>query len=274
MVYVWLGLCASGVAAAAISSASEEQKDLLLFAGLSLVIGVAGYATFLHAINLRTQVWYYLPVMAPAALCLETLFAPVRRQAPFRLALLVLAIAAIVTSAPKTWQSVHERATNVDLVASELAMEADKSDLIVVIPWFMGVGFYHAYHGRTPWMSLPPLEDLSIHRYDLLKLEMTTADPIEPIRKAVARTLSSGKSVWIVGYIASPPRGQFPPTVARALNAPTGWTSDFYYQAWVLQLGSYIALHANAASPVYIQSPNPVSPLEDLPVHLVVGWRP
>jgi len=121
---------------------------------------------------------------------------------------------------------------------------------------------------------LPPLEDLSIHRYDLLKLEITRADPIEPVRKAVTRTLSSGKSVWIVGYIASPPQGQSPPTIAPAPNAPTGWSSEPYSRVWALQLGAFIRLHANAASPVYIQSPNPVSRLEDLPVHVVVGWRP
>jgi len=279
MVYIWCGLCVIGVGVGVVftrasAPGTRKQKDLIAFAGLSLILAGAGFAAFIHSIDLPTQTWYYLPVMAPCAVCLDILFSPVIRKPAFNLALAALAVFVVIATASQVWEDVRVRATNIDLVASALTGKAGRNDLIILSPWFMGVGFHRAYHGETPWMSLPPLDDLSIHRFDLVKSAMATDDPMQPLLQAVGRTLSSGNRVWIIGWFATPAAGQAPPPLPRAPNGPMGWNFVDYNNAWILQLGSYVRAHSSSASSVSVQSPNPVNPLENLPLLRVSGWRP
>jgi hypothetical protein len=282
MVPVWGGLSVAAILSAiaftptssAASAETENQRDLLIFSMSSFVAVIAGFLILIRVLNLQSQPWYYLPVMAPCAVCLEVLLAPALRNRSVKSAFEFLMILVIIWVAPGVWSDVQVRATNVDLVAARIAGEAARDDLIVVSPWSMGISFHRAYHGQTPWMGLPPLEDLTIHRYDLLKATMAMDDPMQPLLQAVSKTLSSGNRLWVVGYIAAPPKGQAPPSIARAPYSPAGWDNDPYVAIWTLQLGSFITSHASSAYLVPIPAPYPVSPLENLRVFVVSGWRP
>src|SRR2546427_131604 len=99
------------------------------------------------------------------------------------------------------------RQTNVDLIAQYVHTAAQPGDLILVNPWYVGITFNRYYRGPVPWMTLPPMEDLTVHRYDLLKLRMTSAEPLAPLYGAIQGALESRHRVWLVGGLLFPPAG-------------------------------------------------------------------
>jgi len=279
MLPLWCGLCVLGLLAAVIfarpaSAAPADGKDVLVFSAIALAAAVPVFLAFIRAMNLPTQVWYFLPLMAPCAACLDALFAPLLRTRIGRLAAPVAAIAVVILLTPRTWASLQLRATNVDLVASAITDQASPHDLIVVSPWYMGVSFARHYSAAARWTTLPPLEDHSIHRYDLLKLSMQLEDPIAPVLQAARDTLAAGNRLWYVGVLVAPPAGSAPPVLPPAPHGPQGWFSPPYNDAWMLRFGAFLAAHAGSVSAVPVEAPNPVSPLENVPLVVFSGWRP
>ena len=74
----------------------EHIRGLILFAGTSLVLGAAGYASFLKLAELPTHPWHYVPLMAFSAVCLDTIFLAAWRWA--RPAAMILAALTISTT--------------------------------------------------------------------------------------------------------------------------------------------------------------------------------
>ena len=72
---------------------------------------------------------------------------------------------------------------------------------MIVHPWYCGVTFKRYYKAAAPWTTLPPLEDYTLQRVDLLKAKMQTKDPIAPVIDRITSTLQSGNRVWLVGSI-------------------------------------------------------------------------
>jgi hypothetical protein len=84
-----------------------------------------------------------------------------------RLVRLALPIATLLVMPFALWNSIAQRATNMDLVVAKLQQDAGVRDLILVNPWWTGISFQWHYHGYTPWVTIPPIADLRFHRYDL-----------------------------------------------------------------------------------------------------------
>jgi hypothetical protein len=166
------------------------------------------------------------------------------------------------------------RQTNMDLVAATLQPLADERDLIVVSPWFYAVAFQRFYNGPTPWTTLPPLADYRIHRYDLVKKQMSTASAITPVLARMAEALSSGRRVWVVGSVSFAPAGVLPPETPPAPHPEWGWSESQYSAAWLLQAGMFIQQHATRLEQIRVPAPSPVNDYENLPlIILVQGWR-
>src|SRR5438552_3199481 len=157
----------------------EHVRGLILFAGTSLVLGAAGYAFFLKLADFPTQPWYYVPLMAFSAVCLDTIFLAAWRWA--RPAAMILAAVTIATAFVFELPSVICRQTNVDFIAAELSTQAAPNDYVIVHPWHCGVAFQRYYKGAASWTTLPPLEEHGVHRVDLLMAKMQTKDPIAPV---------------------------------------------------------------------------------------------
>src|SRR5438094_9761307 len=159
--WVWVALWISALAATIIvlfwrrNSLPDRVRGLILFAGTSLVLGTAGFAFFLKLSDLPTQPWYYVPLMAFSAVCLDAVFFAAWRWA--RPAAMILAVVTISTAFLFELPSVICRQTNVDFIATQLSNQAAPNDYVIVHPWQRGVTFQRYYKGAAPWTTLPPL---------------------------------------------------------------------------------------------------------------------
>lgn len=276
--WLWVGLIAvcAGIAAAAGRTRSRDRAasakpELPLFSVAAVAAATVTFLAALTATRLPTQVWYYAPLMAAAAPMLDSAAwaGPASKaQKLTRMALAILIAAAAVPG----YSLLRERRTNVDLVASMIASRATPEDLIVIYPWYNAVSFRRYYAGGTAWTTLPPLEDLRIHRYDLLRSAMSRPDPIGPVLMSMGSVLQSGHRVWLVGGL--PPAGSEPePALPPAPHPRTGWNNGPYVVAWGRQATRYLQSHALSGERIPSPAVGPVSPFENLPIAVVSGWH-
>lgn len=272
--WLWIGLAivviARCVKAIRVSPGAleDDANAATFFGGTALVAGLIGFLIFLRIAKMPTQVWYFLPLTAFAAVCIDAALAnwPARWQL-WRWAFPVLMIACL----PGARELITYRQSNMDLVAGVLRKGADAHDLIVVHPWTFGVSFDRQYSGPTSWTTVPPLADHRFHRYDLFKAKMILKDPVQPVCDQIADTLGAGNHVWLIGEI---PLSQTPPPqIQPAPNNPWGWLDDPYSDVWGAQVGYFVATHAMRGEVVPVHSPNPISPLENVRVVTVAGWQ-
>ena len=273
--WVWVALWI-GALAAAISvlfwrrdRLPDRARGLILFAGTSLVLAVAGFAVFLKLGALPTQPWYYVPLMAFSVVCIDTIFLAAWRWA--RPAAMILAALTISTAFLFELPAVICRQTNADVIAAQFSAQVAPNDYVIVHPWHCGTTFKRYYEGAAPWTTLPPLEDYTLQRYDLLKAKMQTKDPIAPVIDRITSTLQSGNRVWLVGNI---PFSQEPlPEIRPAPNNPWGWFDVDYSYYWGVQVSQFLSAHSQRTA-VVMASAVCVSPYENLPVVAVTGWKP
>lgn len=133
------------------------RRDLTLFAWIALVVGLAGFWGFIGLSGLPTEPWYYIPALAFAAVCCDTILSSGRQIA--RAGVLLAAVVSALCAYPAAHSALSHRLTNMDELAQRLQSEAAPKDFIVVTPWFCGISFEYYFKGVTPWMALPPLAD-------------------------------------------------------------------------------------------------------------------
>jgi hypothetical protein len=233
----------------------------------------AAFFVGLKATGLPTQVWYYVPLMTAVVPMLDATVWLVTTTKARRMGRLVLVLVIAVMAALPGWRQVRERQTNVDRVASLLGTHAGAGDVIVVHPWYYGVSFRRYYTGSASWVTIPPMDDIRIHRYDLLKATMVRSNPIDSILDAVAKTLKSGHRVWLVGGLPFLRSGELPLTLPPAPNSNWGWNNGPYLVAWAQQAAYFLQTHAQGAEIVPVPTSGPIRPHENVPVAVVWGWR-
>src|SRR5205823_1255094 len=106
-----------------------------------------------------------------------------------------LTMAALLVMPFASWQLLTQRQTNIDIIAHKLEQEAGPNDLIVVIPWSVGISFNWYYHGTARWLTLPNISDHQIHRYDLFKEKMMSPFPIDDVKREISATFDHGQRV-------------------------------------------------------------------------------
>ncbi|HVT90996.1 MAG TPA: hypothetical protein VHD56_19240 [Tepidisphaeraceae bacterium] len=218
----------------------------------------------------QCEPWHILPLLAPTAISVDVItgsFAGSIVAAQIVRVVIALLLAII----PSFWSfpELTPAQTNIDVVADLINKNARKNDIVVVAPWFMGVSFSRYYHGQADWMTLPPMTDHSIHRYDLIKAAMLDPSPIEQAAQKVAQTLVNGGRVWIAGPGTFLPKGQFPDPTPIPPNSPWGWKSSNYTISWESKVG--VAIQALATQIAQVPVDRVAQPVENLP--LIVVWR-
>jgi hypothetical protein len=278
VIWIWMGFFVLGLCTAVYLQLPRlgrdvlpVKRDLVLYCSIAMAAGTAVLLFFLKITNIPPQSWYYLLMMALAAVSLDSILANTNSGRILRIALVILMCS---LSLPAVWDKVHERQTNVDLIASELAESAGKDDMILMNPWYLTISFQRYYDGAADVMMLPPLEPVKIHRYDLVKRKMAFANPMEPILSQIAETLKSGNKVWVVGRLnfiledSTSPRF-LPP----APNSPYGWSYGSYMQIWREQIGHFIQSHALKGNVLPRVTDGPVSLYENCSVMSLHGWQ-
>jgi len=191
----------------------------------------------------------------------------------WRIARLVLVVAIAAAMALPGWRQVTERRTNADIVAALLEKQAAPGDLILVSPWYYGVTFHRYYKGPAAWTTLPPLEDLRIHRYDLLKAAMTRPNSIDPVLEKAAEALKSGHRLWLVGSFPDPREVEETAALPPPPLPSSGWYCAPYMITWGRQVSYLLKTHALQADVRPSGAGRPVNPYENMPVVVVSGWR-
>jgi hypothetical protein len=280
MTAVWAGLFFIGTAVGIGAQirpqwlrATPEQKDLGLFCVTALLVGILAYFAFLKILSYPTQPWYYVALIALIAINLEGLFSLLANLPVGRVLRMLVVLLAVVLTFRATAEQTHRRHSNVDLIAARVEKEAAKEDFILVNFWYFGIPFDYYYKGATPWMTLPPISDHKVHRYDLVKEQMMLpgpADAVQPVLERMEATLKAGHRVWIVGTVVFLRPGETP-LVAR-LGQDRSPEADFYL-AWSQHVGQFIQSHATRVDAVAVPVGAPLGIYENVPLLRVEGWR-
>jgi len=274
--WVWLLLLVLALVGAALAlkrdAPGEEeatQPDLRLYSLLALPLAILAQWIFLATAGYTPRPWYFLPLLALAAVCLDGLLtaSPLLRGTRLGAALL-----ASLTLALPALAFTRERMSNMDLVADRIAAEAKPGDLVIVLPWYYGISYHRQDRGKAPWMTVPDLADHRMHRYDLVKARMEEPEPLRDVAEALERTLRSGHRVWVAGRVDFPPPGAQPLDLPPAPQSRAGWLEFAYVQVWSQQIGAFLRDHATHGGRAPIPS-GPVSGFERLDLLVFSGWR-
>lgn len=276
----WALLAIAGLALAGMRLASggaapvgAGDRERALYAATTLVAGSVGFLLLVVWSGLPTQPWYYLPLIALSAACLDLLLGDILRAPRAGLAIATALIAATVAHLVVLAPSLHLRQTNLDLVAARIGATATRDDLIIVSPWYYGITFHRYYTGAAPWLTVPPLGDVTVHRYDLLKQQMR--DPAAVLDAAIERsihTLQGGGRIWLVGALMKVTDGTIPQPPPAA-PADLGWSIDAYTNRWSQLLAAVFLDHVVSVEQVDVPTPDRVVPFEDVPVMVLQGWQ-
>jgi hypothetical protein len=274
MVWFWPGLALLALGTAFILAIRSRTWRMGFFA-IVLLGSTLLYGVFLDRIAIQLRSWYFLILLAPAALSVDIILAapavPRMRLGRAGLALLLAA-----ASIPACFAAVQVRQSNADLVAQTLRIRRQAGDLILVSPWYYGVALQRYYTNHFD--TLPPMssEDLRIHRYDLMKKQMMAENPVGPLLEQARQTLRSGQDLWVVGDFQFPPPGRPQPILppyreGMVFDVPAA----HYWSSWLFQFSQMIQDHATS-----LEQPDPsiaggaaVSPLENIRVYVFHGWK-
>ena len=276
LVWFWAALVLLALATAFLFAIRSRAWQMFYF-GSALLAAVLFYGLFLEHVGLQQRSWYFLLLLAPAALAMDIILAA--PAAPrMRLGRAGLALLLAASSIPAGYAAVQVRQTNADLVAEALRQQARPGDLILVYPWYYGVALQRYYTNHFD--TLPPmdLQDIRIHRYDLMKKQMMSDDPIGPLLEQARQTLRSGHVFWYIGDFRFPPPGQPQPLLPpyredMAMDVAAAW----YFSSWMFQFSQMVQAHVppQGQAQVVLTAPDnaPINGLENMLLLQFRGWK-
>ena len=252
---------------------ASGDTDKILMALLVFLTTLVGSEMFFRSLNYTRQAWYFLAPLAIAVTAIDLLTAMLWRKPWLRIARVAAAVVASLLLAWANLPRLLERQTNVDVVSETVAATAGSSDLVIVNPWQLGLSFAFYYKGKTPWMTVPQIEDLKMHRYDLLKAKMMSPNPLDDLLASASETLKSGGRVWVVGGAHFPEPGRPVRRFAPAPDPNVGWDNIAYGWSWNQQLGEFVDQHAAHRRRVPTADVGPVNRVENVPLMVAEGWK-
>ncbi len=266
--WIWL-ICTA--AAVAVGVSARKRCEPMLFCTAALVSGVAAYLTVLRAVSYFLQPWYFLPLFALVATCLDGIMASPRgsARASWGPAVAALVIAALAVA--PVFGRLRMRSTNIDRVAREIAQAASPDDTVVVTPWQHGITFQRYYKGAAAWETVPPIADHRLHRFDLLKPQMMDPEAMRPLLLRIERTLKAGHRVFWVGDLKVPEGDEPLSLLPPAPQGPWGWQELPHYAGWGLQAGYVLRRFAASARQVPVATALPVMIYETPMLVLIEG---
>ncbi|HJX51307.1 MAG TPA: hypothetical protein VJ801_00950 [Polyangia bacterium] len=279
MVGIWLAVaattlavCVRGMLRPRPTACPASSRHGRLFFLVALVLGVTGYRGFLLLLGYPTQPWYFVALLVFAAAIFDgTLALPLGASAATARIIAALSVSSLLLG--QAWAASHTRHTNVDVAVATVQSAIGPADLLLANPWYMGLPVARVYHGPAPLATVPAMDDLFTHRYDVLKAKMAEVGPIRSTYNRVEATLRAGHRVWVIGFLADLHPGELPPDPPPAPNSRYGWREGAYVGAWSRQLTYFLMSRALMGSVVGVPNVGRVDPHEDLRVYAFQGWR-
>jgi hypothetical protein len=277
--WLWLSLFAAalviglwGVLRKPTTIERPPNGDRLLFAFVALLAGAVCYTAFLRVLSYVTQPWYYVTLIAFAATCIEMILSSAERKEKTLLARSACALLLMAASIVPSLGAIEARQTNIDFVAAKLARTAQPDDLIVINPWFYGISFRRYYHGAAPYMTIPPIEDLRVHRVDIAKRQMMSVDPMAPVLRRMAQVLRGGHTIWFIGGSNYVTPGRQPLSVPPGFDGSRDGVGP-YYNAWSEQASFLMQTHARTLESIRVPYDQSFIRYEEVPLTAIRGWR-
>jgi len=269
----------AGIAATLVApraDTTDDQRDddraRATYVGVSALTALVGYVAYVGYISVRTQTWYYLPLLSVVAFACDVGCALLARR--FSRGEAVRAVVALACASGLVFTvagEVRVRMTNVDTIAATIARDARPGDLVIVFPWYCGISFARYYRGAAPWITLPDFPSHAYHEHTLVADKMRRgATAVAGELARVEQTLRSGNRVWIAGPLVAPEPGQALPPLPRA-DEPQ--RAAHYLARWEQQLGALLRTHAGDVWNVPLPDPGRVNRWEALPLIVAEGWR-
>lgn len=250
-------------------AAAKWKNTNVVYATTVFLLATIFQVAFLTRLGLPPRSWYFLIWLAPMMVCADAIWSAFRPSVQIARAVFVVTVAAVCV--PSCWAGSKMRQTNIDLIAAKLKADRKPQDFVLVAPWFHGVSLCR-YYPQDQFTTLPPMEEIRIHRYDLMKRAMQSSDPIGPLANQIVETLRGGHTVWIVGFLKFPQAGepipQYPPYYKGI-----GMNDAAYYFSWSEQLGKLVQAHAIKGDEVTLPAPSAINPVENISLIAISGWH-
>ena len=248
------------------------QRDRLLFAATISFLAVAITIGFLCAAKYLVFPRYFLSVIAIGGLCVNIFWNGLSRQTAIRAIGLALAVIVAITSLRPLFAQSEMRMSNADQIATTLEQRATSDDLIIVTSPLYGISFQRYYHGSAKWITLPHVEDLTLHRWDLIKRRLAEPDPVPELISRAQNVLQAGHKIFLVGKLG-PAAATAPEPVPPAPQSSFGWNMEAYTSQWKAELTYWLEHHALHGMNVPFDQNESVSPLEQLGLFEISGLR-
>jgi hypothetical protein len=259
-----------GTLAFGVTAAIRWKKSHVIYATIVFVLITLSQIGILTQLKLPPRSWYFLIWLAPMAICADVIWSTFnQRNAQITRVAIICSIALLC--APQCWSQAKLRQTNVDLIAAKLKTDRKPGDLVLAAPWFNGVSLCR-YYPTNQFTTLPPMEEIRIHRYDLMKRAMSSTDPIGPLQTQIEQTLRNGNTLWVVGSLKFPQPGESVPTYPPYFKG-IGNNDAAYYFSWSTQLGKMVKDHAITGEVVEVKTPYEISKIENFTLIAIRGWH-
>jgi hypothetical protein len=277
--WVWIFLLAISIMIPKMDQSRVQKKndqdgvstgDLKLYAQTVFIFSALGYTVFLSILKFGSQPWHFVTLIAVLAACLDAIFGSWKRGALFRI---VLVLILVVVLGKSVWQQIQMRQTNLDMIANHLENHVKKDDLILIYPFWYGVTFQRYYDGESKWASIPPLEDLTLHRYDLVKKRMVETNPMASVLLKVTNTLEAGNKIFVVGALPRVSSGENLPSVLPPPHPVTGWLCGPYIVYWGRQVSLALEEKALERNFFVLRTDRVTNPYENVRVEIIQGLK-
>jgi hypothetical protein len=278
--WTWLVLVAAMLVCAVFVAFVRNQsgwgvdlaRERISFAAIASFVAAAGAIAFLCAAKYLVFPRYFLAVLAVGALSINVFWNAFSKQRAIRALSLCLALVVAITSLRALSEQAWMRMTNCDKIAAMLEERAGQDDLIILTSALYGISFQRYYHGRASWLTLPQVEDLTLHRWDLLKQAMVKPDPVPELISRARSLLQAGHKIFLVGKLGPAPATQ-PESLPPAPQSQSGWQMEAYTNQWKSELTYWLEHHALHGTNLPLDIKEFVNPLEQLGLFEISGLR-
>jgi hypothetical protein len=121
-------------------------------------------------------------------------------------------------------------------------------------------------------MTVPPLADHSVHRFDLIQKMMADPQVMAPVLSKIESTLRAGGAVWVVGGINEVSGTNAPGPLPPPPLPHSGWNETPYRMCWNNQLGWLLRRNATNIETLDKGFADDVNLNERVPFYKVTGW--
>lgn len=245
---------------------------------MQLVFGTLLIIGYLKWLNVYSAEWYYLPVLALWAFCLDSMIATWTQRSASSSVRLGIAILLAASQIPITWDAANVRLTNVDIVSKAVTEMATDKDLVIVSPWIYGIPVQRYYHGAAPWICIPKVSKtevpgVMIHAdgYRAVMATMMSENPLAAELAQIRETLRRGGRVFVMGNVTMPQKGDIVLEMPVAPSSQYGWGYEAYRTLWTQKIGLELLAHSKEIRLLPINNQQPVNRYEDSQLYVVEG---